>query len=142
MPTSKLKKIAPVILAILFVLSFFMPAYKGGYVVGWECAKFSLEMVSNLIDGELESIYFVFFNITSLLNVYFLIFLIFDIGKNIKVLKWIGGFLCIHLLSWPISHFLLRDISIKNIDVGYYLWACSIILVWILYVKSNNTIKT
>lgn len=134
-----MKIIIPIILMILFVSSFFMPAYFG--YPGWYASYICFRITPYIFQGEWGSIYYALFNVTNFLALYFFIFLIFDLKKWQRSIKWIGGLLCIHLLSWPILNMYPKIEGITIIGIGYYAWTGSIIIGWALYVKKGRDLQ-
>jgi hypothetical protein len=151
-----MKRIKIAVLAVIFACSFFMPSYAGAF--GYDCAYGCL--ASNLTSpGE---IYYFIFNFTNLLTIFFVISLLANIVQGKKIFKWIGAFLIAHLCTWPLFHlctwpsfvkyhdstvFDLTDKQnasipdIGDIEMGFYFWCFSIILIWVEYCRSNKSLK-
>ena len=140
-----MKRIKIAVLAVIFACSFFMPSYVGGF--GYNCASWCLG------SGEL---YYFIFNFTNLLTIFFVISLLANIVQGKKIFKWIGAFLIAHLCTWPLFHLYTwpsfvkyrggsflddnRIPEISNIEVGFYFWCFSIMLIWIEYCRSNKSL--
>ena len=145
-----MKRIKIAVLAVIFACSFFMPSYAGAF--GYDCAYGCL--ASNLTSpGE---IYYFIFNFTNLLTIFFVISLLANIVQGKKIFKWIGAFLIAHLCTWPLFHLYTwpsfvkyrggsfldddRIPEISDIEVGFYFWCFSIMLIWIEYCRSNKSL--
>jgi len=130
---NKFYKLKISLLIILFAGSFFLPAYTDK--PGYECAQICFQAPFEASDGNLwQLIYYPIFNATNLLTVYFIISLVFfATAKRARYLKVLGGLLILHLLSWPILHLIMTDSDFSDIQIGYYLWAFSIIVIWMTY---------
>ena len=140
-------------LALIYVASFFMPSYSGflGFQSAWYC-----------LSAGLGAYYFIF-SFTNLLTCFFVISLLANTLQGIKILKRIGAFLIAHLCTWPLIHLCtwpsfveyhgpgsLFDSTDKqiapipdigDIEIGFYFWCFSIILIWIEYCRSNKSLK-
>jgi len=130
---NKLYNLKICLLIILFVGSFFLPAYNDE--LGYECAWICFNAIFQAQDDDLWNlIYHPLFNVTNLLTVFFIISLVFcKTARRPKFLKVLGGLLILHLLSWPILHLIMANSDVSDIQIGYYLWAFSIIFIWLTY---------
>jgi hypothetical protein len=147
-----MKRVKIAVLAVIFVASFFMPSYKSW--PGYHCASTCL--------SNSEGNYYFIFTFTNLLTIFFVISLLANISQGKKTLKWIGAFLIAHLCTWPLFHlctwpsfvkyhdstvFDLTDKQnasipdIGDIEMGFYFWCFSIILIWVEYCRSNKSLK-
>jgi hypothetical protein len=111
------------ILAAVFVISFFLPAYEGlkGYQCAWFCILFLFEHSPDLW----SLLYYPAFDVTNLFMIF--LFAIRISGRRIKRRKIINGLsivLLAHTLSWVVLH-LMKDADISDIEIGYYLWFLS-----------------
>ena len=124
------------VLAFIFVVSFFMPAYIGygdvlaGYNCAWICLMLPFETGEDLF----SRLYYPLFNISNLLTCFFFVSMFSGRAQHVIWVKWLGGASIIHLLSLPIMN------SFSDIKIGYYVWAFCIISVWILYCRSKEYI--
>jgi hypothetical protein len=149
-----MKRIKIAVLAVIFLCSFFMPSYAGGH--GYDCAWICLggHELSEIVSGA-ESYYFIF-SFTNLLTCFFVITLLANTLQGIKILKWIGAFLMVHLCTWPLFHLCTwpsfvtyhggsfwddDNPDISDIGIGFYFWCFSIVLIWLEYCKSKKLLK-
>jgi hypothetical protein len=126
---------------ILFVISYFLPAYYGEF--GYNCARYCLlEMWSYQTNFWIILYYFIF-NITNIIMIIMPLFILssyYDRSASQKIkfyLKILFTLLFLHVLSWWFIHF-FSDSEIKNIQIGYYLWAFSIGLFVFTIWKNKN----
>lgn len=137
-----MKKYTLTLLALAFFGSFWMDSYLG--TTGWGCAKICLGAIPDLLKGQLSQIYLSIFVVTNVYTVYIILSMMFDFKDGADYLKLVGLILILHLLSWPIIKQL--DLEFYYIEFGYYLWAASIILIWLFYtidrpINRRNVVK-
>ena len=126
---------------LLFVISFFLPAYQGGkdWSMGYQCAEFcAIEVWDELGDKEGLYVLLYYFPFTfSNLIMLILPLLLLTRWRNTAIPKCIIGLqiiLLLHVLSW--AGLPMTDGGISAIKVGYYIWLLSMCI--ILYVTINS----
>ena len=116
---------------ILFVISFFLPAYAEGY--GWQCAGLSATAVSwaETKSGDWLDIHFALLTLANLLMLTSP-FLLWQFSQKTHFLKWlrIANFSALALV-WS---FLARPIisgEAKDLKIGCYVWAVSFLVLFL-----------
>ena len=128
------KKSITILLALSFVLSFFLPAYEGlkGYQCAWFCIVFIFEHSPELW----TLLYYPAFNVTNLFMIF--LFTAGISGRRIKRRRFVNGLgfvLLAHTLSWSVLH-TMGDARLSGIGIGYYVWFLSMTGMVILTVMS------
>jgi len=116
---------------VLFVISLFLPAYEGGN--GYQCAE--LCAVDLYADNLGNRWYYFPFTLSNLLMVVLPILLLtkyrkVTVPKPIIVIQVI---LLLHIVSW------LFVGGIKNIQIGYYIWLLSMVLILYVSIRSRKS---
>ena len=123
---------------VLFIVSFFLPAYYG--VSGYDCAEAVFKEMGDihLIDfqkGVLMPLYqvtsYLFFNLSNTLMVVLPVLLL-TMFRNRPIPTWVivaQFVLLLNVLHWPVFHLIADEESISDIDIGYYVWLVSMCLV-------------
>ena len=131
---------------VLFVGSFFLPAYYG--LSGYTCAETVFKEMKNihLIDfqkGLLSQLFQVvtnlFFNFSNLLMMVLPILLLTKFRKR-KIPAWlivVQIVLLLNVLLWPIYHWIDELETLSEIESGYYVWLVSMCLILIASFKTR-----
>jgi len=136
----KSKSIITVVAFLLFVISFFLPAFDGGknYTMGYQCAKMCAIDLWDVWDDDFwdddfySLLYYFPFTFSNLIMLV-LPPLLLTRCRYIAIPKYVIGLqiiLLLHVLSWICIGLANNDIN--DIRVGYYIWLLSMFL--ILYV--------
>jgi len=126
---------------ILFVTSFFLPAFwhDYGYTCAWKCI---LELWNP--NGIGSIIYFFPFTFSNLLMIILPIALLTKYRDNSvpKSIICIQAVLLLHVLSW--LYFVARivfgdEVNFLHIEVGYYVWLLSMVLILYAAIRSRKS---
>jgi hypothetical protein len=127
---------------LLFVVSFFLPAYHNEYVepFGYECALFCLGGIwDDLISADIATIayYFPFsFSNIAMIVLVPLLATVFRRKRVPLLIKVIQVILIMHVLSWLVLHIAYGTIG--DVRIGYYLWLGSMCMVLWCSLRRRN----
>jgi len=126
---------------ILFVVSFFLPAYADGR--GWQCAGLSATAVSwpEFSQGNWMTIHLVSLTLANLLMI-ISPFLLLRFSQSLRFMKWwrVFSFLALALVCSFVVLLLanLDKIDVKIVKVGCYIWTASFLLLLLSTLKLRN----
>jgi len=137
---------------LLFGISFFLPSldYSGGDKVGWECAYQCLFLPSRKLElDDFGWYYYSAFNLSNLAMVTMSIRLLTTYRKKAVPLGIViaQGVLLLHVLSWPIILAQEEEVDLLygvrgEVEVGYYLWLLSMIIIFGLSISRESVFKS
>jgi hypothetical protein len=125
---------------ILFVVSFFLPAYyhEYGKESGYECALFCLFIIISGEFGSAGRAYYFSFSFSNIAMIV-LVPLLATVFRRKRVplfIKVIQVILIMHVLSWLVFH--IGGLQIGDVKIGYYLWLGSMCMVLWCSLRRRN----
>ena len=149
-------QIIGVVAILLFAISFFLPAYAGGYpgeMSGWECFRLCFETFPQPFlpndDNKIPWVEWGYYSSFTLANIGFpiLIAALFTSKKRQLLHAFISVALLLQVLSWwfqPDAHMHIIDYGFKTSEclVGYYVWLAAFFLLTAAHlIKSSKSLK-
>jgi hypothetical protein len=129
---------------ILFVVSFFLPAYlpmdDWDEWSGYECALFCLWVIWEDFDSAGIAYYFPFsFSNIAMIVLVPLLATVFRRKRVPLFIKVIQVILIMHVLSWLVIHIAYGQIGdVSDVRIGYYLWLGSMCMVLWCSLRRRN----
>jgi len=123
--------------ALLFTISYFLPAYGGS--PGVECFQACLQLLVKR-DTNWDA-WFYYYSGFVFSNILFLI-LVFAVvtTKKSRQLRGLGSLIILlHVMSWPIVNLIDGNAKISEIEVGYYVWLLAYVLLFAVHLVKEPT---
>ncbi|HEY3760294.1 MAG TPA: hypothetical protein VGN23_00905 [Verrucomicrobiae bacterium] len=124
----------------MFVLSFFLPAMKGGW--GWQCAGLSASVMVDFWRGNWMDIHLASLTLANLLMI-FSPFLLWRWSRSPRSLRWLRlSFFAALVLVWSFILNLIAHEDGNELMVGCYVWGFSFLPLCLSTVKISKTHRT